>query len=71
MSKIDLAIEGSPSRQPVGAAVQRNVRLWLCLLLLVADMAALATGFALGLRTAGIPLLSSEFWQPLAGGMIV
>jgi hypothetical protein len=48
MSKIDLAIEGSPSRQPVTAAVQRNVRLWLCLLLLVADMAALATGFALG-----------------------
>jgi polysaccharide biosynthesis protein PslA len=34
-------------------------------------MAALATGFALGLRAAGIPLLSGEFWQPLAGGMIV
>ena len=71
MSKIDLAIEGSPSRQPAAAAVQRNVRLWLCLLLLVADMAAMATGFAMGLRTADVPLLSGEFWQPLAGGMVV
>lgn len=71
MSKIDLAIEGSPSRQPASAAVQRNTRLWLCMLLLLADMAALATGFAIGLRVAGIPLLSADTWQPLAGGMIV
>ncbi|HEX7741539.1 MAG TPA: sugar transferase, partial [Sphingobium sp.] len=71
MSKIDLAIEGFPSRQPAAAAVQRNVRLWLCLLLLLADMAALATGFGIGLRAANVPPLSGEFWQPLAGGMVV
>lgn len=71
MSKIDLAIEGVPSRQPAAAAGQRNARLWLCLLLLVADMAALATGFALGLRLAGVPWLPDGLWQPLAGGMIV
>ena len=71
MSKIDLAIEGFPSRQPATAAVQRNVRLWLCLSLLIADMAALAAGFAIGLRVAGVPILSGDFWQPLAGGMIV
>lgn len=71
MSKIDLAIAGSPSRQPTAAVVQRNVRLWLCLLLLVADLAALATGFTTGLRVAGVALSSGEFWQPLAGGVIV
>lgn len=71
MSKIDLAIAGSPSRQPTAAVAQRNVRLWLCMLLLVADMAALATGFAIGLRVAALPLSSIEFWQPLAGGVIV
>lgn len=71
MSKIDLAIEGSPSRQPATSAVQRTVRLWLCLLLLVADMAALAAGFAIGLRVAGVPLAAGEFWHPLAGGMAV
>lgn len=70
MSKIDLAIEGLPGRQPATAAVQRTVRLWLCLLLLVADLAALAAGFAIGLRMAGLPLLSGDVWQPLAGGMI-
>lgn len=69
MSKIDLAIEGSPSRQPATAAVQRNVRLGLCLLMLLADMAALAAGFAAGLRIAGVPLFSGDIWQPLAGGM--
>ncbi|WP_022683984.1 sugar transferase [Sphingobium bisphenolivorans] len=71
MSKIDLAIEGVPSRQPASAAVQRNTRLWLCLLMLVADMAALATGFAVGLRVAGVPWLGEGVWQPLLGGMIV
>lgn len=71
MSKIDLAIAGSPSRQPTAAVVQRNVRLWLCLLLLAADLAALATGFTIGLRVAGVPLLSNDYWQPLAGGMMV
>ena len=71
MSKIDLAIEGFPGRQPTTSAVQRNVRLWLCLLLVAADMAALATGFGLGLRAAGVPLLFSGLWQPLGGGMIV
>lgn len=71
MSKIDLAIKGIPSRQPATAAGQRNARLWLCLLLLVADMAALATGFALGLRAAGLQWLANGQWQPLAGGMIV
>ena len=71
MSKIDLAIEGFPGRQPTTSAVQRNARLWLCLLLVAADMAALATGFGLGLRAAGVPLLFSGLWQPLGGGMIV
>lgn len=71
MSKIDLAIAGSPSRQPTATAVLRNVRLWLCLGLLVADLVALAAGFAIGLRAAGVPVMSGEFWQPLAGGMIV
>src|SRR3546814_20273242 len=71
MSKIDLAIKGVLSRQPSTAAGQRNARLWLCMLLLVADMAALATGFAFGLRAAGLQWLADGQWQPLAGGMIV
>lgn len=71
MSKIDLAIEGVPSRQPASAAAQRNARLWLCLLMLIADMAALTTGFALGLRVADVPWLATGVWQPLAGGLIV
>ena len=71
MSKIDLAIEGFPSRQPTTAAVQRNVRLWLCLLLAAADMTALAIGFGLGFRASGVPLVLADLWQPLGGGMIV
>lgn len=70
MSKIDLAIEGTPSRQPAAAAFQRNARLWLCLLLLLADMAAMATGFALGMR-ASIPTPAADLWQPLCGGILV
>src|SRR3546814_10026264 len=34
-------------------------------------MAALATGFAFGLRAAGLQWLADGQWQPLAGGMIV
>lgn len=71
MSKIDLAIEGTPSRQPATAAFQRNARLWLCLVLLLADMTALAAGFGIGLRAAAVPILSMEFWQPLSGGILV
>jgi lipopolysaccharide/colanic/teichoic acid biosynthesis glycosyltransferase len=71
MSKIDLAIEGIPSRQPAKASGQRNARLWLCLLLLIADMAALVTGFALGSRLAGLSWLAADQWQPLGGGLIV
>jgi|GEM_PF-3872328 len=71
MSKIDLAIAGTPSRQPATAAFQRNARLWLSLVLLLADMMALAAGFVIGLRVAGIPILSMEVWQPLAGGILV
>ena len=71
MSKIDLAIEGFPSRQPTTAAVQRNVRIWLCLLLAAADMTALAIGFGLGFRASGVPLVLADLWQPLGGGMIV
>lgn len=41
------------------------------MLLLLADMAALATGFAIGLRVAAVPLLSGDTWQPLAGGILV
>ncbi|WHO37321.1 sugar transferase [Sphingobium sp. AP49] len=71
MSKIDLAIEGTPSRQPATPAFQRNARLWLCLVLLLADMIALAAGFGIGLRAAGVPIVSMEFWQPLSGGILV
>jgi len=71
MSKIDLAIEGVPGRQPAAAAVQQNTRLWLCLLLLLADMAALAAGFALGMQTASVPVWSTGLWQPLCGGIVV
>lgn len=71
MSKIDLAIEGVPHRQPATAALQRNARLWLCVLLVLADMAALATGFALGMRTASVPGLARDLWQPLAAGLMV
>ncbi|SCW35748.1 Sugar transferase involved in LPS biosynthesis (colanic, teichoic acid) [Sphingobium faniae] len=71
MSKIDLAIEGVPGRQPAATAVRQNTRLWLCLLLLLADMAALGAGFAIGMGTAAIPVLSAGLWQPLFGGMIV
>ncbi|CAM5602540.1 sugar transferase [Sphingobium scionense] len=71
MSKIDLAIAGTPSRQPTTAAFQRNARLWLSLVLLLADMMALTAGFVTGLRVAGIPILSMEVWQPLAGGILV
>ncbi|BAV63574.1 sugar transferase [Sphingobium cloacae] len=71
MSKIDLAIEGVPGRQPAAATARQNTRLWLCLLMLLADMAALGAGFAIGMGTAAIPVLSAELWQPLFGGMIV
>ncbi|HAF41922.1 MAG TPA: sugar transferase [Sphingobium sp.] len=71
MSKIDLAIKDIPRFHPTTAASLRNIRLALCLLLLATDMVALATGFALGLRAAGLPTLSSALWQSMAGGMIV
>ncbi len=70
MSKIELAIEGAPYRQPAAAAFQRNARFWLCLLLLFADLAALVTGFLLGMRAAS-PTPTADLWQPLAGGMLV
>jgi exopolysaccharide biosynthesis polyprenyl glycosylphosphotransferase len=71
MSKIDLAIKDIPRFQPATAASLRNVRLILCLFLLVADLVALTTGFALGLKAAGQPVMSNWLWQPLTGGMIV
>ncbi len=71
MSKIDLAIEGFPSRQPATAAVQRNVRLWLCVALLFADMVALAAGFAVGMRATPNAMTFHDLWQPLSGGILV
>ncbi|MFD2427895.1 sugar transferase [Sphingobium scionense] len=43
----------------------------MSLVLLLADMMALTAGFVTGLRVAGIPILSMEVWQPLAGGILV
>jgi hypothetical protein len=71
MSKIDLAIQGYPSRPSLGSAARRSAKVWLCLTLIGADALALLVGFATGLRIEQPGTVSSDVWTSLLGGMVV
>ncbi|MFD2428637.1 hypothetical protein ACFSUK_11905 [Sphingobium scionense] len=51
--------------------VKRNVRLWLCLLLVMLDGVALFVGFGAGVRISPLPGLSGDIAASLAAGATV
>ncbi|WP_264757867.1 exopolysaccharide biosynthesis polyprenyl glycosylphosphotransferase [Sphingomonas cannabina] len=71
MSKIDLAIQGYPSRPSIGSAARRSAKVWLCLMLIGADALALLVGFAMGLQVEQPGSVSGHAWSSLLGGMVV
>lgn len=71
MPNPDFALQvqtGSMTRPPV---VKRNVRLWLCLLLVLIDSLALLAGFGAGLKISPLPGVSGDVMASLAAGTLV
>jgi polysaccharide biosynthesis protein PslA len=71
MSKIDLAIQGYPSRTPFATAARRSAKVWLCLTVIGADALALVIGFAIGLQVEQPGSVSGDVWTTLAGVLLV
>lgn len=71
MSKIDLAIQGYPSRTPFATAARRSAKVWLCLTLIGADAMALLVGFALALRIERPGAISDDVWTSMLGVLVV
>lgn len=71
MSKIDLAIQDFPRRAPLLVAAKRSAKIWLCLILIVADMIGLLIGFGIGAQVEQPRVISAEVWTALLGGMLV
>jgi lipopolysaccharide/colanic/teichoic acid biosynthesis glycosyltransferase len=71
MSKIDLAIQDFPRRAPLLVAAKRSAKIWLCLILIVADMLGLLIGFGVGAQVEQPRIISAEVWTALLGGMLV
>lgn len=71
MSKIDLAIQGYPSRTPFATAARRSAKVWLCLTVIGADALALIIGFAIGLQVEQPGSISGDVWTTLAGVLLV
>lgn len=71
MSKIDLAIQGYPSRTPFATAARRSAKVWLCLTLIGADALALIIGFVIGLQVEQPGNVSGDVWTTLFGVILV
>jgi exopolysaccharide biosynthesis polyprenyl glycosylphosphotransferase len=71
MSKIDLAIQGYPSRTPFASAARRSAKVWLCLTLIGADALALLVGFAVGVQVEQPGNISGDVWTSLLGVILV
>ncbi|WHU00972.1 exopolysaccharide biosynthesis polyprenyl glycosylphosphotransferase [Sphingomonas sp. NIBR02145] len=71
MSKIDLAIQGVPTRTPLAKVARRNAKIWLSLSLIASDALALALGFAVALVIEEPRHISDELWTAMAGLLFV
>lgn len=71
MSKIDLAIQGYPSRTPFASAARRSAKIWLCLTLIGADALAILLGFAIGIYVESPPQIGDGVWTALLGVLLV